>query len=104
MKFNWVALALCLCLAGCITARTAAQRQADASIADQVQHVLTADPNIYARHIDVAVRNGVVDLTGYVWETDDYRTARRDAASVAGVIKVDNDLELMRGGRAGAGL
>jgi osmotically-inducible protein OsmY len=97
-------LALCaVVLAGCMTPRTAAQRHADASIADQVQHVLLSDPNSYAHHIDVVVRNGVGDLTGYVWETSDYQTARHDAASGPGVAKVDNDLELMRGGRSGAG-
>ena len=38
-----------------------------------------------ARHIDVAVDRGVVHLGGYVWENDDFQTARRDAASVPGV-------------------
>jgi osmotically-inducible protein OsmY len=83
--------------------RPAKQRHADASITDQVQRALLSAPNIYARHIDVALRKGVVDLSGYAWQVDDYQQARRDAAAVRGVTKVDNDMELMRGGRAGTG-
>jgi hypothetical protein len=48
----------------CSTAppRTTAERGADADITDRVQAALLADPNIYARHIDVAVDRGVVVL------------------------------------------
>lgn len=52
-------------------------------------------------HIDVAVDRGVVHLGGYVWEDDDFQTARRDAASVPGVKTVITQMELMRGGLAG---
>jgi osmotically-inducible protein OsmY len=87
----------------CSTAppRTTAERVADADITDRVQAALLADPNIYARHIDVAVDRGVVHLGGYVWEDNDFQTARRDAASVPGVKKVITQMELMRGGVAG---
>jgi osmotically-inducible protein OsmY len=83
--------------------RTAAQRAADADTADRVQAALLADPNIYARHIDVSVNRGVVHLGGYVWEDEDFRTARLDAASVPGATTVVTDMELMRGGFAGTG-
>jgi osmotically-inducible protein OsmY len=83
--------------------RTPAERVADADIAGRVQATLLADPNIYARHIDVAVDRGVVHLGGYVWENDDFKVARRDAASVAGVTSVVTEMELMRGGLAGTG-
>ncbi|HXR20417.1 MAG TPA: BON domain-containing protein [Steroidobacteraceae bacterium] len=62
---------------------------------------LLADPNIYARHIDVSVDRGVVHLGGYVWENEDYQAARRDASSVDGVKAVDMEIQLMRGGIAG---
>jgi osmotically-inducible protein OsmY len=81
--------------------RTAAERVADADIADRVQAALLADPNIYARHIDVEVDRGVVHLGGYVWEDGDFRTARRDAASVPGAKTVVTEMELVRGGLAG---
>jgi osmotically-inducible protein OsmY len=74
---------------------------ADAEIADRVQAALLADPTIYARHIDVAVNRGVVHLGGYVWEDEDFQTARRDATSVPGVKTVITQMELNRGGLAG---
>lgn len=83
-------------------ARTTAERLADADIAGRVQATLLADPDIYARPIDVAVDRGVVHLGGYVWENDDFQTARRDAASVPGVKAVVAQMELMRGGLAGS--
>jgi osmotically-inducible protein OsmY len=78
------------------------EREADAETADRVQGVLVADPNIYARHIDVEVVRGVVHLEGYVWDDSDFQTARRDAASVPGVAAVRNEMELMRGGTSGS--
>jgi osmotically-inducible protein OsmY len=90
-------------VAACSTSapRTTAERAADADVADRVQAALLADPDIYARHIDVKVDRGVVHLGGYVWEPDDFQTARRDAASVPGVKTVVAQMELMRGGLSG---
>jgi osmotically-inducible protein OsmY len=81
--------------------RTAAQQAADAETADRVQAALLADPDIYARDIDVRVDRGVVHLGGYVWEATDFRTAQRDAASVPGANAVVSEMELVRGGLAG---
>jgi osmotically-inducible protein OsmY len=81
--------------------RTQAERTADAALAAQVQAALLADPNIYARHIDVAVDRGVVELGGYVWTNQKYLLARNDAAAVPGVKAVDTNMELMRGGVSG---
>lgn len=83
--------------------RTAAERAADADTADRVRATLLSDPNIFARHIDIDVDRGVVYLGGYVWENEDFQTARRDAASVAGVKSVVSDMQLDRGGIAGTG-
>jgi hypothetical protein len=60
-------------------------------------------PDVYARHIDVEVDRGIVHLGGYVWEIEDFRNARRDAASVPGVKMVLTEMELMRGGIGGSG-
>jgi hyperosmotically inducible periplasmic protein len=97
-------LAACA-LVGCAMTprRSAAERAADAVIAGQVQAALLADPDIYARHIEVAVNRGVVNLGGFVWEPQDFATAKRDAASVPGVTSIVTDMDLMRGGIAGAG-
>ena len=90
-------------VAACATTppRTTAEKLADADLAGRVQAALLSDPDIYVRHIDVAVNRGVVQLGGYVWENDDFQTARRDAASIAGVKTVVAQMELMRGGLAG---
>jgi osmotically-inducible protein OsmY len=87
----------------CSTAprRTETERAADAAIAAQVEAALLADPNIYARHIEVVVDRGVVALGGFVWSNKDYQLARNDAASIPGVKTVDVAMELMRGGVSG---
>lgn len=98
-----IALAVAFCVVACSTPprRTEAERTADAAIAAQVEAALLADPNIYARHIDVAVDRGVVRLGGFVWSNEDYLRARHDAASVQGVMAVDTDMDLTRGGVSG---
>jgi osmotically-inducible protein OsmY len=96
-----VVLAFAVVACSTMPRRSAAQRVADADTADRVQAALLADPDIYARHIDVRVDRGVVHLGGYVWEATDFRTARRDAASVPGASAVVIEMELVRGGLAG---
>jgi osmotically-inducible protein OsmY len=81
--------------------RTEAERAADASLAAKVEAAPLADPNVYARHIDVAVDRGVAHLGGFVWSVDEYRWARNDAASIPGVKSVVPEMELMRGGVSG---
>lgn len=100
-----VALLAAYGLIACTTAphRTAAERAADAETAGRVEAALLADPNLYARHIDIEVDRGVVHLGGFVWENGGFLTARHDAASVPGVTTVVTDMELNRGGIAGAG-
>jgi len=90
-------------LAGCSTAppRTEAERVADAVTAARVESAFTANPTLFARHIDVLVDGGVVYLGGYVWSVEDLYLARNLAASVPGVKSVSSDMELMRGGSKG---
>ena len=77
---------------------TDAQRQLDKETAERVQAALNADELLYARHINVHAREGVVRLAGYVWTQPDLDEAKRIAASVEGVKKVVDDLELERNG------
>ena len=105
---NHVSPAVMLLVTACAVAacastppRTTAERLADADTGGRVQAALLSDPDTYARHIDVAVDRAVLHLGGYVWEKDDFQTARRDAASVPGVKTVVAQMELMRGGLAG---
>jgi osmotically-inducible protein OsmY len=68
--------------------------RSDIDIKRDVEAELRSNPDIDATDIAVAVKNGVVTLTGYVrsylqkWEAE--RTAKR----VAGVVAVANDIEV----------
>jgi osmotically-inducible protein OsmY len=73
---------------------TAAQTRTDASIRESVVSELKWDPKITSPDIAVAVKDGVVTLSGYVtsyWEKD---TAEKAAKRVFGVKGVANDIEV----------
>jgi osmotically-inducible protein OsmY len=86
---------LTACLSG--PPKTAAERQADKDLSDQVLTALTSDKTLYARHINVRADNGVVTLSGHVWTTEELAAAPQIAQSVAGVTKVVNRIEVDRG-------
>jgi osmotically-inducible protein OsmY len=99
--FHAASVVLALGTVACATlqpAQSPAGHAADASLADKVRLALNADPQLYARHVDVSVAGGVVHLGGYVWSSDEFTLARNDAASVPGVTAVDVQMQLMRGG------
>ena len=95
-----VALMLLCGVAACASGppRTDAQEQADKVMAERVEAALNADRSLFAKHITAHADNGVVRLTGYVWEANDFQEATYIASSVPGVTKVVNDLELNRNG------
>jgi hyperosmotically inducible periplasmic protein len=92
-------IALCG-VAACASAphKTEEQKQADKVTAERVEAALSADRMLYARHITVHADNGVVWLSGYVWDRPDYDQATSVAQSVPGVTRVVNDLEFQRNG------
>jgi hyperosmotically inducible protein len=100
------ALALLCGVAACATgpAKSDAQRQADREMAAHVQDALDADKQLYARHITVRADNGVVRLTGFVWDPPDLNEAKSVAELVPGVSSVVNDLELERNGMDNSGV
>ena len=75
-----------------------AQAQADKVMAERVEAALNADKSLFAKHITAHADNGVVRLTGYVWEPTDFDEAVFVAQGVPGVTHVVNDLELNRNG------
>ena len=77
---------------------TDSQARADKATADRVEAALNADKVLFAKHIVARADNGVVRLTGYVWESGDFEEAVSVAEAVPGVTKVVNDLELNRNG------
>jgi osmotically-inducible protein OsmY len=90
------------CAAGPV--KSEAQRQADRETAGRVQAALDADKRLYARHIIVRADNGVVRLSGFVWDPPDLYEAKRVAELVPGVSRVVNDLELDRNGMDNSGV
>ncbi len=62
-----------------------------------MQTALKADPNLYARHINVRADNGVVTLGGYVWTPEEMSAAVPITERVPGVTKVVNRMEVDRG-------
>ena len=98
---SWVlAVAVLSAAVGCSMGprKSDADRQADKETADRVQAALSADQELYSRHINVHANRGVVRLSGYVWTQPDLLEAQRIAESVQGVSRVVDDLELERGG------
>src|ERR1700761_6024049 len=68
--------------------------KSDSEIKRDVEAELQSDPTIDATDVAVAVKNGVVTLTGFVrsyWEKLDAEAA---AKRVAGVVGLANDLEV----------
>lgn len=96
----WLVVAALCAVAACASSppKTDAQKQADRALAERVQTALTSDKHFYGRLITVDADNGVVILTGYVWDPPDLATARTIAEGVDGVTGVVNNLELQRNG------
>jgi osmotically-inducible protein OsmY len=100
VAYTVAAVALAAGLAACAMGppRTDAQKQSDKEVADRVLAALDADKQLYAKHIWVRSDNGVVRLSGFVWDPPDILEAEDVAGRVEGVNRVVNDLELERNG------
>jgi osmotically-inducible protein OsmY len=94
-------LAAALCACATQPSRTAQERAEDAALAQRVEAALNADPRIYARHVDGSSDRGVVTPVGLIWSNEEYVLAKRDAALVPGVVRVDASMDLVRGGISG---
>jgi osmotically-inducible protein OsmY len=66
----------------------------DSDIKRDVEDELRFDPDIDSTDIAVAVRNGVVTLSGFVRSYSQKTQAERDAKRIAGVVGVANDIEV----------
>ena len=67
--------------------------RSDAEIASEVQNKINTDPNIATKQVSVGATNGIATLSGSVGSDSDRATAGNDAAQVAGVKTVVNNLE-----------
>jgi osmotically-inducible protein OsmY len=70
------------------------EMRSDMDVKRDVEAELRASPDIDATDIAVAVKNGVVTLSGYVRSYSQKWEAERDAKRVAGVVGVANDIEV----------
>jgi osmotically-inducible protein OsmY len=68
--------------------------KSDAEIKRDVEEELRWDPDIDASDIAVAVKDGVVTLSGFVRSYTQKWQAERDAKRVEGVLAVANDIEV----------
>lgn len=94
-----LALVLTLSLPAC--AGTDPGRVVDDTVLQgEVKSKLVADDVTGGLTINTEVRNGVVQLGGWVEKESEAREAGRVAASVDGVTKVDNQLHVERGERS----
>ena len=91
-------------IAACTTLppRSASEVQADKRMEQAVEQQLANDSSLYSRHLEVSVYQGVVTLSGFVFEANDPAEAVRVAALVPGVKSVSNQIDLQVGGVARA--
>ncbi|MDB6086516.1 MAG: osmotically inducible protein [Gammaproteobacteria bacterium] len=66
----------------------------DSEIKKDVEDELRWDPDIDATDVAVAVRDGIVTLTGFVRSYTQKTQAERDAKRVAGILALANDVEV----------
>jgi osmotically-inducible protein OsmY len=81
-----------------VTAKKLSDPAVDETVRKDVETALHSDPFFYDEHVTVATKNGVVTLTGIVFDDWDLRAAIRIARRIAGVRRVVNDLEIKLGG------
>jgi len=78
-----------------VTAKRIADPVADEIMKQQVQTALHDDPYFYDEHVTVKVTNGVVHLTGMVFDPEDMQDVRRIIRRrISGVKRVVNELEI----------
>jgi osmotically-inducible protein OsmY len=83
------------CMAGRrMSRRRGGQMRIDSEIKRDVEAELQSDPTIDATDIAVAVKNGVVTLTGFVRSYSEKLEAEAAAKRVNGVVGLANDLEV----------
>jgi osmotically-inducible protein OsmY len=70
----------------------------DAEVKQHLEAAMQSNLFFFDGHITITVKDGVVTLQGMVFDDWDLRVAKRIAARVRGVKRVDNDLEIEQGG------
>ncbi len=76
--------------------RTAADRQTDDNLADQVKAAFATSPSFKFPDVQVAAFKGAVQLSGFVISDDQKEAAETLAKNVSGVQSVENKISLKR--------
>jgi len=92
VRLGTACLLVGLTLAGTTVAGCKAKGVSDATLTENIQSTLTADSAVAGQPVQVSVQGGVATLTGSVSNDAQRALAARDAAGVAGVAKVVNEI------------
>ena len=76
--------------------RITQRRRPDAQLAQELQEILTKDPELDSTEIEVEVEGGAVTLRGVVDSSDARLLAEELVESVTGVREVHNNLKVSR--------
>ena len=90
----FAAVVLALMVAGCTTTQSPARQIDDNAIHAKVTAKLTAERFSNLLNIDINVTNGIVTLAGEVPNAQVKAEAEQEARSVAGVVRVINNLQV----------
>jgi osmotically-inducible protein OsmY len=74
-------------------------RALDQQLQTKVENALLSDPYFYSAHVTVSVKNGTVNLEGFVFSDWDLRDAIRIATKASGGGRVVDNLTIEVGGR-----
>ena len=88
------AIVLVLMVAGCTTTQSPGRQLDDNAIHAKVKAKLTAERFSNLLNVDINVTNGVVTLAGEVPNAQVKAEAEQEARSVAGVVRVINNLQV----------
>lgn len=78
-----------------ITAKPLMENSSDEEVTKRVKEALDSDPWVYAEHVTVTTKDGVVTLEGLIGDEWDLRLALRISNRLPGVKRVVDNLELL---------
>src|SRR5579862_1416027 len=94
MKLNRLYVSLCVLALVLITTVGCAKKLDDAKMSSDIQNKFSQDSGLASKQLTVQSNNGVVTLSGSVDNTAQRDAAGAQAASIAGVKTVINNLEI----------
>jgi hypothetical protein len=90
-------IAILVVSTGCGSSKYALRRDADERLSDRVGQELSASPALSGAKVEARSHWGVVALVGEVPDEESRNTAGRIASAVAGVARVNNLIQVLKG-------